>query len=435
MTKTHPGRGTALDLFAGAGGLSLGLEAGGFDIRGSVDREPQNALVHHEAFPYGRSAAADIAGATGDQLRRLTATEQDEIDLVGFGQTPTALGQLTLLAGGPPCQGFSSMGRQDVNDPRSQLLHHFARLIVEMQPRYALAENVPGLLTNPDLRSHLDLFLETLTRGGYSVVTPRILKGVDFGVPQKRERVFFLIYRQGETAPIYPEATHRIGGDLDLFLKPTPNVRDAIGDIPDLDLFPELWESDILHFPAARRGSLSQYAMAMRGLSNDPDDLSYARDWDPDLLTGCQLTRHTEERIEIYRRAARGKMIPGDKLHKLDWEGQAPTLRAGSGAYTAARPVHPGAGRVITVREAARLHSIPDWFLPHRKKIHGHRQIGNSVPPLMARAVAHEIRKAAGIAAVKPDTVLPAMRAARIVQTGKHADALLGEGPAGLRIA
>ena len=399
------GRGVALGLFCGVGGLDYGIEGAGFDIVGGVDHEQGNVESHRLNFGYGTSVVGDLAEMHADDIRRRCGLRKTEIDLLGMGESPTAPGTLTLLAGGPPCQGFSSMGKRDADDPRSALLGRFADYIVQLQPRYALAENVPGLVSNPAFAPHLDNFLEKLERGGFSVVDPKVLNAADYGVPQSRSRVIFMIYRRGERAPLHPEPTHGVD---DLLLSPTPRVIDALGDLPEASDFPELWETDATRLPASAWGAPSPYAMAMRGLSNDPDDLSYRRRWDPCELTASQLTRHDPARVEIYRKAPAGKLIPKDKLVKLDAFGLAPTLRAGSGSFTAARPVHHAMGRVITVREACRLHSIPDWFIPSPTKIRGIRQVGNSVPPLMARAVAHEIRKAAGIKAQKPSVMIEA---------------------------
>lgn len=392
------GRGVAVDLFSGMGGLSIGLEGAGFDIAAGFDAEASAALAHHENFPYGRSYHTDLGEVHGGKLRDASGLMDDDIDVLGCGASPTAPGQIALLAGGPPCQGFSSMGRRDPQDPRSSLLGHFARLVVEMQPRYAVAENVPNLLRDPSFRPHLEAFYGILEQGGYRIVEPRVVRALDFGVPQARERVVFLIYKHGEVAPDYPVPTH----GMEEGLKSFNTVRDALGDLPDPEQFPELWATDTVATSAGDWGSPSPYGMLMRGLANDPDDLSYPRSFDGSLLTRSNLTRHAEARIAQYLHAAPGEMVMPDKLKKLDWESYAPTLRAGSGRHTAARPVHPGAGRVITVREAARLSSFPDWMMPHPRKIWGFREVGNAVPYLLGRAIGHEIRKAAGIEARQP---------------------------------
>ena len=395
----HLARGTAVDLFSGMGGLSLGLEGSGFDIAAGFDAEASAALAHHENFPYGRSYHTDLGEVHGGRLRDASGLMDSDIDVVGCGASPTAPGQIALLAGGPPCQGFSSMGRRNPEDPRSSLLGHFARLVVEMQPRYAVAENVPNLLKDPSFKPHLETFYEILERGGYRIVEPKVVRALDFGVPQARERVVFLIYKQGEVAPEYPVPTH---GAADTGLRPFNTVHDALADLPDPEDYPELWVTDTVVTAAGDWGSPSLYGMTMRGLANDPDDLSYPRSFDGTLLTRSNLTRHAEARVLQYMHARPGEMVMPDKLKKLDWSSYAPTLRAGSGRHTAARPVHPGAGRVITVREAARLSSFPDWMMPHPRKIWGFREVGNAVPYLLGRAIGHEIRKALGIAAVQP---------------------------------
>lgn len=413
----HLGRGVAVDLFSGMGGLSLGLEGAGFDIAAGFDAEASAALAHHENFPYGRSYHTDLGEAHGGRLRDASGLANSEIDVIGCGASPTAPGEIALIAGGPPCQGFSSMGHRNPEDPRSSLLGHFARLVVEMQPRYAVAENVPNLLKDPSFKPHLETFYDILERGGYRIVPPKVVRALDYGVPQARERVVFLIYKQGEVAPAYPEATY----GLDEGMRPYNTVHDALADLPDPELYPELWVTDTVSTAAADWGTPSHYAMTMRGLANDPDDLSYPRSFDGSLLTRSNLTRHTPDRVRKYLEAGPGEMVMPDKLKKLNWASHALTLRAGSGRHTAARPIHPGAGRVITVREAARLSSFPDWMMPHPRKIWGFREVGNAVPYLLGRAIGHEIRKALGIEAVQPNVSFSGPDPRAALATGKAA--------------
>lgn len=399
-------RGIAVDLFSCAGGLSLGVEQAGFNVALGADDDPVHCAVHKYNFPYGRALATDLSTATGRSLRQAGAGNED-IDIV-------TLGRLDAVFGGPPCQGFSRMGRQDLSDPRNLLVSHFQRLVGELEPRFAVMENVAGL-TDQKFAPVLDHLLESFHRIGYNVVTPiRVLNAIDYGVPQSRERVFLLIYRRGERPPSYPEPTHARGG-LDLLLNPAVTVGDALSGLPEADLYPALYDVDevAVSGPWSSAGMpMSPYALAMRGLSNDPDDLSYRRIWNPSLLTNSGLVRHAAGSVARYAATAPGTQCEGHNLMRLHLDRQAPTLRAGSlarehdgrrhSAQTAARPIHPTRPRVITVREGCRLHSIPDWFRVHGTKMQGFREVGNSVPPRLARAVAHEIRKAAGLNPAQP---------------------------------
>jgi DNA (cytosine-5)-methyltransferase 1 len=154
----------------------------------------------------------------------------------------------------------------------------------------------------------------------------------------------------------------------------------------------------------------SSYARQLRGFDLDLDDYSYSRKFDPNLLTNSLRTEHTNASKLRFEATSPGKTESISRFRKLHPDGLCNTLRAGTdsarGAHTSPRPIHPYLARVITVREAARLHSYPDWFRFHATKWHGCRQIGNSVPPLLARAIASELIKAQGILPSKPKQVL-----------------------------
>jgi DNA (cytosine-5)-methyltransferase 1 len=147
----------------------------------------------------------------------------------------------------------------------------------------------------------------------------------------------------------------------------------------------------------------------LQSTSRDERDFSYPRLYDPKLLTSSLRTRHTPETIERFTRTLPGTTEPISRFFKLDPNGTCNTLRAGTpssrGAFTSPRPIHPFQPRCISIREAARLHSYPDWFRFHATKWHGCRQIGNSVPPFLARAVAEEILQALGLAPTAPESV------------------------------
>ena len=185
---------------------------------------------------------------------------------------------------------------------------------------------------------------------------------------------------------------------LELSLPLGPTVWDAIGDLPDADDYDELMDGDAV---LAEFGEPSDYAAALRGLRRDPADFSHRREFDEKLLTSSMRTVHTELSRTRFAATAPGTTEEVSRFLRLHPEGICNTLRAGTasdrGAHTSPRPIHPKLSRVITVREAARLHAYPDWFRLHATKWHGFRQIGNSVPPPLARAVAGSLLKADGI--------------------------------------
>lgn len=390
-------RGRAIDLFAGMGGLSFGFEQAGFDISVSADDKAENARIHHENFGYGRSLRLDLSEDRTRELRK--AFGSDDPDVLAIGQGVDA------VIGGPPCQGISQAGLKLEDDPRNRLMVSFVDHVASLGARYGVMEQVPTLLgeKNAPLLNELR---EHLFNRGYALVEPRVLRAVDFGVPQRRERVFLLIYRMDQQAPSYPEATHST--EPDFLLHRTPTVADALDGLPDADLFPELYERHWVR--ASYPAPTSRYGMTMRGLLNDADDLSYRREWDTGLLTCSQLTRHEPESVERFLAVRPGGSEPISRRHRLDPDGTSLTLRAGSdalrGSFTSVVPIHPKGSRVITVREAARLHGFADQVVLSPVKIQGYRQIGNSVIPAMGRAVGREIMKAAGLAPAAPTEVL-----------------------------
>jgi DNA (cytosine-5)-methyltransferase 1 len=375
MTSTA--RPIAIDLFAGAGGLSLGLEQAGFDVVAAVDIDPIHCAVHEYNFPKTKVICTSVTQLTGHQLRHLAGLQGVEV---------------ALLAGGAPCQGFSMMGKRALDDPRNQLVQHFVRLVSEIQPKYCVFENVKGLTLGKHVK-FLDELISALQHIGYQVQSPyRVLNAADFGVPQNRQRLFLMAARSDQQLPVYPKPVH-----------PQITVADAISDLPDADGFDTLLGTDCL---VTHWLSQSTYAKKLRGQKNDPEDFSYPRDFDPNCLTSSMRTIHNPISQKRFLATSAGTTEPISRFYKLALNGLCNTLRAGTdsqrGAFTAPRPIHPTLPRVITVREAARLHSYPDWFRFHVTKWHGFRQIGNSVPPLLARAVGAQIMKALDIKPKRP---------------------------------
>jgi DNA (cytosine-5)-methyltransferase 1 len=188
----------------------------------------------------------------------------------------------------------------------------------------------------------------------------------------------------------------------------TPTVWDALQDLPEIEKYDELYQRD---WVVADFGKPSIYGRLLRGLSSTDNDYSYQRQYDSRILTSSLRTKHNLASMTRFTATPHGKIEKISRFHKLDPQGICNTLRAGTpsnrGAFTSPRPIHPFIPRCITVREAARLHSYPDWFRFHVTKWHGFRQIGNSVPPLLAKAVAGEIMKSLNIKFNKPTNIKP----------------------------
>ena len=387
-------RPVAVDLFAGVGGLSLGLEQAGFDIAAAVEFDPIHAATHELNFPDTPVICESVRDLTGCEIRARAGLGNRTVD---------------ALVGGPPCQGFSLIGHRVLSDPRNDLVFHFLRLVEELRPRTFVMENVPGMATG----GHTALLSELISRfqqAGYKVRTPyQILNAANYGVPQNRRRLFLLGARQDTKLPSYPQALTRILGKENepTNLPVAPSVGDALSDMPGIEEYPELFSSD--RIKVSLRGGTS-YARTLRGEQADETDFSYSRERSNALLTGCGRAKHSTLSKSRFRSTTPGETEPISRFFRLPKDGLCNTLRAGTasdrGAFSAPRPIHPEKPRCISVREAARLHSYPDWFQFHSTIWHGFRQIGNSVPPRLGRAVGRSLVEALGVRPEKPKNSL-----------------------------
>ena len=355
---------TAIDVFAGAGGLSLGFEQAGFVPVLGVDSDPRAMMAYSTNFP-DAALVADVGSISGGDL----------LDASG-------LDSCTVLIGGPPCAAFSvgGLGRRD--DERRGMVAEFARIIHEVNPRYFVMENVPGILMS-GAREIAEAFRCDMMRAGYEVDEPWLLDAANFGVPQRRRRVFIVGARRGLRLPTPPKPSGVVA----------PTTREAIGDLETLE--------NRLPGPSGEHdgelGPASAYALRLRGEAPDDDNQARPRPL-PMTLTGCGRVRHTPAVQRRFQKVNPGTSEPISRFLRLHPDRPAPTIRAGTlpdrGSYTAPRPIHYTLPRCITVREAARLQSMPDWFQVDHTKWRGYMQVGNAVPPLLARAVAGAIRRA-----------------------------------------
>jgi DNA (cytosine-5)-methyltransferase 1 len=415
-------RPVAVDLFCGAGGLSLGFEQAGFDVVAGVEYDAVHAAVHMFNFPRCVVICADAATVTARAVR-----DAARVGSALHGRDWD--GDIDVVIGGPPCQGFSTGGKRAFDDPRNQLVREYARLVGGLRPRYFVMENVPGIASvvageAANAPRLIELLVEELESFGYQVLPPRALNACHFGVPQDRQRVILVGSRNGETPARLPSAitngrprsgalsTDGAAGSRALPL--CPSVRDAIGDLPNVDDLDELCRSDEARLSAAdvAKGAerASHYGQIMRGVVVDPADLSWPRRWDPQLLTSSLRTRHDSATVQRFTDTDPGERERVSRFFRLHHDGVCSTLRAGTGyergSFNAPRPIHPDHPRVVSVREAARLHSYPDWFRFHSTKWHGFRQVGNSLPPLVGRAVGAEVARALNVRPPKPNDAL-----------------------------
>ena len=386
--ETNVCRPVAIDLYGGVGGLSLGIKQAGFDVVASVEADPLTARYYRYNHPGTKVLAKQV-----------------DLSLVEYLTAAIPSGrELALVAGGPPCQGFSFAGRRRNNDRRNEEISCFAQTILALRPLAFVMENVRGILSLG--AEQLGAAKLALTES-YLVGEPQLLRASDFGVPQARQRVFLVGIRRDigiVPQPIYPA------------VGTCPTVADAILDLPTAPPGAELAARGI-PFVAEPQ---SPFAKEMRGLFRSPDDYHDPPAWDERFCTNAVPTRHGKTVRERFGRVAPGERDPVSKIRRLDPDGVASTIRAGTdaehGSRSAPRPIHPFEDRVLTTRECARLQSFPDWYIFHPTRWHGNRQVGNAVPPLLARAVACHIRHILGLESGTSSEPLPKRDHALIAQ-------------------
>ncbi|MEO0705604.1 MAG: DNA cytosine methyltransferase [Cyanobacteria bacterium J06649_5] len=385
MNSTENARPIAIDLFAGAGGLALGFEQAGFDVPVAVEIDPVHAVVHQFNFPLCKIIPRSVKEISGRTIRRAAKLSLRQ--------------PIAVVIGGAPCQGFSIMGPRSLSDPRNALVKDFIRLVAELQPSYFVFENVKGLTIGRN-RPFLAEIVSEMASIGYDLITPwQILNACDYGVPQNRERLFLIGAKKETPAPSYPTPQNH-----------QPTCAEALEDLPDAERFEALKQVGEVLTPLP--SPVSHYASLMRCVSQAGWHYGYRREWNTALLTNSIRTNHSVKSRDRFAKTTPGKREPVSHFFRLPPDGICNTLRAGTdsarGSFTSPRPIHYRYARCITVREMARLHGFPDWFRLHSTKWHGARQIGNSVPPPLARAIASEILDALGHTPTLPQRTLPA---------------------------
>ena len=331
----------AIDLFAGAGGLSLGFEQAGFDIVAAVEIDPVHCAIHKFNFPQTAIIPKSVTVLSGHEIRETAGIGTREVDCV---------------FGAPPCQGFSMIGQRTIDDPRNNLVKEFVRIVSELDAKTFVFENVKGLTVGKH-KEFLSELVEEFRTVGYQVrLKWKVLNAAHYGVPQSRERLILLGAKKNVPLPEYPSeisnnpsAKHKIIG-----LPDGPTCAEALDDLPDADLFPTLTNNDAVI--GAILGKPSAYASELRCLTNDAWHFGYVRNWNPRVLTSSARTAHTDISKRRFSETAPGSVEPISRFFRLS---------------------------------------------PH-----GARQIGNSVPPPMARAIASAVLKALDITPFKPEKTL-----------------------------
>ncbi|MGI6635365.1 MAG: DNA cytosine methyltransferase [Christensenellales bacterium] len=366
-----------IDLFAGAGGLSLGAARAGFEISAAVELDSNAILTHAKNFPGTIHIQEDIEYLTSDRLLKLSKIMPGDI----FG-----------IIGGPPCQGFSNIGLRQHDDNRNQLFLKFFNMVNEIQPVFFLAENVPGIM---DKRYDSIRHSAFALMKGYQLLPPIHVNASEYGAPTTRTRVFFVGYRK-------VSKTKRLCVNDILFQKVPlsyrTNVLQAFEGLPQKIQYSKTssgarkLREDYTNSQIQHSQSDFFYNRVLRKRPVDVGSPSYLKDFDKEFwVNGFLPTKHSEDVKKRYGKLKFGQQDTVSKSVRLDPSGYCPTLRAGTGpdrgSYQAVRPIHFKYSRVINPREAARLQGFPDWFELPDTIWHSFRQIGNSVSPIVAERI------------------------------------------------
>lgn len=339
---------TAIDLFCGAGGLHIGFENAGFNIKLCVDNNDIVEKTHKRNFPNIPIINRDINKVSTDEIREFL--DDNKVD---------------VIIGGPPCQGFSTIGhrvssnpeKRSQKDPRNELVLTYARIINEIRPKFIVMENVKGILTL-EKGVYLNNVLSILAKAGYNVEY-KLINMADYGVPEVRERVIII--------------GNRIGMPVTF---PAPDHSDNPDD--NLPAWENCWN-------------------VLKDLEKMADNPSFNH----------VALKHTCKNIERYKLIPEGGRLPEDKLSKelyrknfgntykrLARNRPALTMVPGNDAF----PIHPTLNRSLTVREAARIQTFPDSIIFEGNRRQQGHQVGNAVPPVFSKKLAifilEQIKKA-----------------------------------------
>jgi len=336
-----------LDLFCGAGGLSKGLEMVGMKIILGVDFDKAAMKTFKKNHPDAEVYVGDISSLNEKKLVELI--HNNEIDVV---------------CGGPPCQGMSTVGEGIPDDPRNFLFKEFLRIVKMIKPKYIIIENVTGMLSRKNEKI-LKAILREFEKIGYSM-SVNVLQASDYGVPQKRRRTIFIGNRLGYEN-IFPQTTH--GKNMKEFR----TVGDALSNLkaPDGNIYNHNVED--VSIPDGKDKERLKHIPEGRGIRY-PDD---EKELLPEVLhLGINWRKVSEGRFRQ------------TKYHRLDRNKPSPTIMTGRYSY-----YHPTEHRFLTPREAAAIQSFPNDFVFEGTLSQQFRQIGNAVPPVLAKAIGEAIIK------------------------------------------
>lgn len=351
-----------IDLFCGCGGLSEGFRLAGYDIVGGVDFNQPAIDTYNKNFPEAKGICCDL----------LTMDKSDIIK--DFGN----LQDIDVIIGGPPCQGFSSANRykKEEEDPRNKLFFEFVKFVDLAKPKAVLIENVSGIVTRNNGYAK-DRIYEIFESRGYSV-NHCILDASEYGVPQKRKRNFFVMLRNGKDGQKFDfDAIHKSDRVV--------TVDDAIGELCDYE---NHGTNDPIRLPDSPD---SEYRKYLRSSDN--------------MVANHEVrypAEKVQERISYVPQGGNWQDVPenlwpterknrhSSAYKRLKEDEPSCTIDTGNNHSNYFHPLY---NRIPTVREAARLQSFPDEFVFTGNRSEQYRQVGNAVPPLLAKAIAEEIKK------------------------------------------
>ena len=431
----------AIDLFCGAGGCSEGLIQAGFHILFSSDISPmvevtytnrhkQLGLIQGENTFFQRADIRELTGA--DIFKAISSLKIFE---------GKKLPEIDLIIGGPSCQGFSRAGRRDKSDPRNMLFGEYVRVISQIRPKYIVLENVEGFMdmqfigytglrgkVYPDGSVTPDILASELREIGYNTLEPRILNAADYGVPQRRNRMIFIGYRDDVQEPSYPLPTHTpdeyisikeaisdlIGNNAkgekmilssyqqDSINGRTPNIN---GKPVKADEYKNIEQSAMTEvvrerFSLFRQGETG--TMLKQRIMTDGIDISKK----PALIKLCvdKTYLSAEQIVDSFKEANVSDRIVNILLTKKNIRQRFDENKPSATVVTIADDyISPWEDRTFSVRELARCQSFDDSFeflgkrttggLKRRVEVPQFTQVGNAVPPLLAKAIALEIKK------------------------------------------
>lgn len=384
-----------IDLFAGCGGLSLGLKRAGWRSLFAIEGHPDAFETYRHNHLRDSNDWPAWLPVKAHRIEDVLALHREQLAALE--------GAVDLVAGGPPCQGFSSAGRRRSDDPRNQMVHHYLEFLELTKPRYVLLENVRGFTTMPHEQcdSYATYVISELRRLGYHVWF-QMLTASNWGVPQRRPRFFIVAARDGDYVGVDPFLRLRVGRRDFLRRHGLPidrevTVAEALDDLRvtgatliDCQDTTARGFQQISHQPPQ---DLNGYLALMRaGATAAPNSL--------------RLPKHTAEvsaRFSvILRDYPKGRMLVHDERQKLNLKKRSTTpLAADQAACTVTTLpddiIHYAEPRILTVREMARLQSFPDTFsflgpyttggATRKKSCPRYTQVGNAVPPLLAEAI------------------------------------------------